>query len=298
MPSVIAVDVGGTSIKAARADESGTLTGRRVVATPVGAGPDAVVAAICDVAGGLADADAAAVGVVVPGLVDAESGTARYSTNLGWRDVPLRELLAAAVDVPVVVGQDVAAAGLAERTFGAARDVADCLVVVIGTGIASVPIVAGNPVIGASGSGGELGHTPVYPDGEACACGQRGCCETYASAAAIARRYRSRTGRALSTEQLAAALDSDPAARDVWWEAADALGLALASYTLVLDPALVVLAGGLAAAGATLRDPVRDALTRRLAWRAAPAVEVSPLAGDASLHGAALLARRALDRNG
>jgi glucokinase len=222
---------------------------------------------------------------------------ARYAANVGWRDVPLRELLTRDLGLPVAVDHDVRAAGHAERVLGRARGVADCLVVVIGTGIAGVVVSGGAPVRGATDLAGEIGHVPVYPDGDPCACGQRGCTETYASAAAIARRYLARSGRRLTAAEVVAARESDPAAAQVWAEATEALGLALTTYTMLLDPSLVVLAGGLSAAGAALREPVRDALAARLAWRPAPPVELSRLAGRAGQYGAALFAWRAAGRD-
>lgn len=292
--AVIAVDVGGTSIKAAAISATGATIAARNQLTPVAAGPAAIVAAIQAAVAELHTvAPVAAVGLVVPGVVDPVRGVARYSANLGWRDLALGAAIQDGVSVPVQIEHDVRAAGLAERMLGAARGAADALVVVIGTGIAGVVIAGGQAVPGALELAGEIGHVPVYPDGEACACGQRGCTETYASAGAIARRYAARTGMTRSAADIGATRTDDAVAGQVWSEAAGALGLALAAYTLLLDPALIVLAGGLSAAGAALRDPVRAALAERLAWRAAPAVELSPLAERAGQYGAALLAWRA-----
>lgn len=290
--AVVAIDVGGTSIKAARFTAAGAVLDERAVPTPVGDGPDAVVAAIVAMAGELATAGTSAVGVVVPGVVD--DGIARYSANLGWRDVPLRDVLQRALGVPVTIEHDVRAAGYAECAIGRARDAADALVVVLGTGIAAVVVAGGRPLRGARGIAGELGHLPVHPDGELCACGQRGCTEVYASAAGIARRYLARTGAARGAAEIAGRLAGDPDAAAVWGDATDALGLALASGTLLLDPALIVLAGGLAGAGEALRAPVAQAVRSRLAWRPAPELALSPLAGRAGLYGAALLAWQAV----
>ncbi|HET8582303.1 MAG TPA: ROK family protein [Jatrophihabitans sp.] len=295
--AVVAVDVGGTAIKAAVLDARGTTLRGDTLPTPVRDGADAVVAAIRAVVGALVDESVCAVGLVVPGVVEVAGGVARYSANLGWRDVPLGALLGADVGVPVVLEHDVRAAGYAERTLGLARDVRDCLVVPIGTGVAGVVVAGGAHLRGALDLAGEIGHVPVYPDGEPCACGQRGCTETYASAAAIARRYLARTDRALSAPEILAARSSDPVAAAVWDEAAEALGLALAGYTMLLDPALIVLSGGLSEAGEALRDPVREALAARLAWRVAPRVEISPLGGRAGQYGAALFAWQAAGRD-
>jgi glucokinase len=290
---VIAIDVGGTSIKAARTDGSGAVLDRRSVPTPVHDGADAVVGTIRSVARELVDHDVQAVGVVVPGEVDDANGIAAFAANLGWRDVPLRAHLEVDLGLPVVLDNDARAAGLAERTLGRARDVPDCLIVVIGTGIAAVVVAGGVPLRGAAGLAGELGHVSVRPEGEQCACGQRGCAERYASGAAIARRYAERTGTVRAAEDVAARLVSDDAAAQVWAEAAGALGAVLAATTLVVDPSLIVLGGGLARAGETLRSPVQAALAAHLGWRAAPEVVMSPLAADAGVLGAALLAWQA-----
>ncbi|HEU5268260.1 MAG TPA: ROK family protein [Jatrophihabitans sp.] len=297
--SVVALDVGGTSIKGWLIDAAGRVCAELERPTPVADGPDAVVAGLRGAARTLAVArpDAAApvaAGVVVPGVVDADAGVAAYSANLGWRDVPLGRLLAADLDLPVAVGHDVAAAGLAESTLGRARGAHDCLMVVIGTGIAGVLVADGTALRGATGTAGEIGHVPVYPDGEPCACGQRGCLETYASAASLARRYAAAGGVGPATARdIVAEIANDPVAAQVWRDAVDALAVALVAATMLLDPALIVLGGGLAEAGDALLAPVCDGLAARLAWRPAPELAVSPLASRAGRVGAAILAWRA-----
>jgi glucokinase len=233
--------------------------------------------------------DVRAVAVVVPGMVDAAAGIARYSVNLGWRDVPLRELLQQDVRVPLVIDHDVRAAGLAESVLGRARGEPDALLVVIGTGVAAVVIAVGQVVRGATGSAGELGHLIVHPGGEPCVCGQRGCLETYGSAGALQRRFAAVGGNGTAAEIVAAA-GTDPVAHRVWQEATDAIGRALAMATVVLDSGLIVLGGGLAEAGAALLEPVRASLAAELGWREAPDVELSSLASRAGRAGAAMLA--------
>jgi glucokinase len=285
---VVAVDVGGTAIKAARFDAELRGSQLRTAATPPD--PAAVVSLlrslVRDLAGG-----AVAVGVVVPGAVDADAGIARFAANIGWRDVPLRDLLAADTGLPVAVGHDVGAAGIAECAAGALRGVDDGVLVVLGTGIAAVVRSGGRLVTGAQRLAGELGHAPVYPDGEACPCGQRGCLERYASAAAVTRRYAAAGGTAATAAEVVAGLDVDAAARRVWDEAVRALALGLASATMLLDPAVIVLGGGLAEAGEALRAPIAAALAELVRWRSVPRVELSPLGARAGLTGAAILAR-------
>ncbi|HEU5007676.1 MAG TPA: ROK family protein [Jatrophihabitantaceae bacterium] len=293
--TVVAVDVGGTNIKAALIDGSGASLRESVVPTPVASGADAVVGAIRSTVRELADAadSLAGVGVVVPGDVDADAGIARFSANLGWRDVPLRALLREDVGMPAVLDHDVRAAGLAERMIGLARGRRDCLVAVIGTGIAGVITSAGRHVPGARSLAGELGHMAVWPDGEPCPCGQRGCLERYSSAAAIARRYAQRGGEPVDAAEVVARAGSDPVAAAVWSEAVEALGISFAACTMLLDPELIVVGGGLAAAGDALLEPVRAALASRVVWREVPAVALSSLGSRAGLLGAALLAWQA-----
>lgn len=293
--AVIAVDLGGTLIKGAIVGPGGEFLHEQTRLTPVADGPDAVVAELASFITELARLQpAAAVGLVVPGIVDAAAGRAVFSANVGFRDVPLRDAIRDATGLPTLLEHDVYAAGVAERTVGAAVGVDDHLVAVIGTGIAGVLHVAGRPVRGALGVAGELGHLPVWPGGERCPCGQRGCLERYASAAAISRRYAELTGGAateLSTEAIALRRSTDPAADRVWQDATEALAIALVTCTMLLDPALIVIAGGLSAAGEALRAPVHAELSERITWRGPPQLRLSPLGGRAGLTGAAILAR-------
>ncbi|WP_326642501.1 ROK family protein [Streptosporangium sp. NBC_01755] len=204
---VVALDVGGTSMKGGLVTRSGEIirTDRR--ATPRDRGPAAVVATIRSFIDDLATAGGgtpAGVGLAVPGLVTADA--ALYSANIGWRDVPATDFVP--LDVPVILGHDVRTGGLAESVFGAGRELSDFLFLPIGTGIAGAVILHGEPYGGSAGWGGEIGHTPVLPEGEPCACGQIGCLETYASASAVARRYSTRAPSSASSTTIAPASTS------------------------------------------------------------------------------------------
>jgi glucokinase len=232
-----------------------------------------------------------ALGVVVPGLVDAAAGMARYSENLGWRDVAFAARLARATTLPIAFDHDVRAAGAAEQRLGAARGYRDVAFVPIGTGIAAALVLDGQPYAG-GGWAGEIGHIDVG-SGLACVCGSAGCLETVASAAAIARRYTERSGRPVrGALGVAGRLGGgDPDATAVWDEAADALTFALAAIAAVAAPELIVIGGGLSGAG----DVLLDALRRRLATRLSvtqrhPRLCVAALGDQAGLLGAALLA--------
>jgi glucokinase len=297
--AVVAVDVGGTTIKGAVVGADAGFLRELSRPTPAAAGPEAVVAALLEAIAELRyGSDARAVGVVVPGAVDAAAGRAVFSANLGFRDLPLREIVAAATGLPTVLEHDVRAAGEAERTLGATAGVDDYLLAVIGTGIAAVLQAGGRQVTGATGVAGELGHIPVWPNGEQCSCGQRGCLERYASAAAIARRYAAAGGEAgLSAGEVLARTAHDAHARQAWADAVEALAIALTTCTMLLDPQLIVIAGGLSEAGEALLAPVEAELAQRVLWRRPPMVRLSPLGGRAGLIGAALLAQRLVQSN-
>jgi len=299
---VIACDVGGTGIKAGLVDAAGRVGHAVTVPTPVVSGDgDATATAVLDrVAGLAADLSLAAgaqppppvaLGVVVPGLVDAAAGMARYSENLGWRDVPFAARLARATTLPVAFGHDVRAASAAEHQLGAARGHRDVAFVPIGTGIAAALVLDGRPVE-AGGWAGEIGHIDVG-SGLACVCGSTGCLETVASAAAIARHYTERSGRPVrGALDVAGRLDGgDPDAVAVWNEAADALAFALAAVAAVAAPELIVIGGGLSGAGDVLLDALRTRLETRLSvTQRHPRLCVATLGDQAGLLGAALLA--------
>ncbi|KAA2262719.1 ROK family protein [Solihabitans fulvus] len=296
---VLAVDVGGTTMKGSVFDEDGRVRHSIVVPSTADDGEDPVkaVRALCrqlrDDAIELGAAPAG-IGVVTPGIVDESAGVVKYAANIRFREVPLGAIIRDDLGLPVAIGHDARAAGVAEAVAGAGRGLDNFLLLPLGTGIAATVVLNGVPVPGAAWSAGEVGHMPIHPDGEPCSCGQRGCLEVYASAGGIARRY-ARLGGApgLDSESIARAATVDPLARRVWDAATHTLGTALATLTLALDPACIVLGGGLAEAGAQLFDPVRETLRAALAWRSPPALLRSDFGARAAQLGAAILARRA-----
>jgi glucokinase len=294
---VIGVDVGGTTIKAALFDSDGLEYFRSDWPTPRQLGTDAVITTIIDVIAELRAqvpeaAQVRAVGLVVPGLVDAEQGIAVYAANLGWRQLPLRQIVAEAVGLPVILDHDVRAAGLAELELGAGRGLQEIIFVALGTGVAAAVITRGQVAAGATGRAGELGHLPVFPEGEWCACGQRGCTETYASAAALSRRYAAASGISdvRAEDVISRAAAGDPIAEKIFNDAVTALGRALVNYVLLMDPELILIGGGMGASGAALLDPLTHAVQGGLAWRAAPVILNGTFAGGAGRRGAGLLA--------
>jgi len=190
----------------------------------------------------------------------------------------------------VAFDHDVRAGGLAEARLGAARGCANVAFMPVGTGIAAAMMMDGRMLVG-GGYAGELGHVDVG-HGVPCACGNIGCVETVGSAAAIARRYTERTGRQVagSLEVLAAADGGDRDAAVLVEEAIDALAKGLRVLVTLVAPEVVVLGGGLFAAGETLAGPVRERLDGLLKFQRRPEVRLAELGEMASCLGAGLLA--------
>jgi len=301
---VIAVDVGGTGMKCALVRPDGMVHHAERHPTLAARGGAAVTANILDVAAGLAErarADAltlVAAGVAVPGVVDEESGVAVWAANIGFRDVPLRDLVSERLGVPSVLGHDVRVGGVAEARLGAGRDHRHVLFIAIGTGIAAAHVVGGRAFAGAHGAAGEVGHIIVRPGGPPCGCGARGCLESLASASAIGRRYAEVSGiaDAAAFDVAARAAAGEPLAGAVWKDAVEALADGLLTAQALYDAGVVVLGGGLAEAGEALLAPLRLALDARITFHRLPLLTRAALGDTAGCVGAALLALDSLEQ--
>lgn len=317
---VITLDIGGTNSRAEVLRWNGTAfegplyTGH--VATPAAHTTDnqgdqvfaAIVALVRDVLAQLTDSERqslAAVGVGVPGVVDCSTGYVHLAANLGWHERAVGAELTAALGLPVLMCNDVVAAGVAEQEFGAGRGSDNVLSVFLGTGIAATVTVAGELVQGgvmADGfrqPAGEIGHMPVELDGLECACGQHGCWEMYASARSFGRLYSEALGvdplgpSAKSARQLAeAAAESEPVAVDVWARATRYLAHGLLAASTVFGPTRIVLGGGLSHAGAQLVDSVTSHFADMSRVLRTPEIVVAELGGRAGVLGVALLSMR------
>ncbi len=286
-------------MKAALIGPDGALLHQARRATGRERGPEAVVEAILGFAADLRahgidrlGESAAAAGVSVPGIVDADRGLAVYAANLGWRDVPLRDLLTERLGLPVALGHDVRTGGLAEGRIGAGRGADRFFFIALGTGIAGAIGVDGRVEAGAHGFAGEIGHIVVRPDGTPCPCGQRGCLERYASAAAVTEAWATATGTpGADAADCARAVDAgDPRAHEVWQTAIDALADGLVTALTLLDPRTLIIGGGLAEAGETLFTPLRTAVRRRITFQKLPDIVPAALGDTAGCLGAGLLA--------
>ena len=307
------IDVGGTKIAGGVVDESGTIVEELRVESPA-TDAAAIEQAIESLVTQLRSRHRIeTVGVGAAGYIDKARAVVMFAPNLAWRDLDLKADLEAKLDLPVVVENDANAAAWGEFQFGAGHDVDDLLLVTVGTGVGGGVVLDGSLYRGAFGVGAEIGHMRVVPDGILCGCGNYGCLEMYASGSALVREVRAaaRAGSLLAADLVDRA-GGDPAAitGPLVTEAARAgdpfaiehlatvgrwLGEGIASLTAVLDPAVVVVGGGVSAADDLLLGPTRRAFAAQLTGRGhRPMLEIrkARLGNRAGLIGAADLSRR------
>ncbi len=307
------VDVGGTKIAGGVIDEDGTILEELRVESPA-TDSEAIEDAIAGLVRELSTRhEIAAVGVGAAGYVDKSRAVVVFAPNIAWRNVDLKSELEARVHLPVVIENDANAAAWGEFRFGAGADVDDLLLVTVGTGVGGGLVLDGELYRGAFGFGAEIGHMRVVPDGILCGCGNHGCFEQYASGSALVREARiaARGGSLLARDLLdraggdpeaitgplitEAAQQGDEFAAEQLAHLGSWLGEGIASLTAVLDPAVVVIGGGVSEAGELLLVPIRAAFRSQLTARGhRPSLEVrkATLGNRAGLIGAADLARR------
>jgi glucokinase len=305
---VIGVDLGGTKLLAGTVDAELRVHHRAYRLSR----PDAVVETIVEAVGEAreaARAEVLAVGVGVPCLVTPGSGVVMACNHFALRDVPLRDLLAERVGLPVVVDNDATAALVAEWRYGAGRGARNVLILTIGTGVGGGMVVDGRILRGATGAAGELGHIVIDEAGPPCPgnCPNHGCLESFVSGPALAREGRARgqaepesgLGRAVAagreiTGPLVTELahDGDEAARAAIAVLGRHLGVGMASLVNVFNPEVIVIGGGLVAAGDLLLEPARRVVAERALVPTRDQVRIVPARfGDESgMLGAAALA--------
>lgn len=308
----IGVDIGGTKIAAGVVDAGGEIVAATTRSTPA---TDTVLieAAVADAVAELRrDHEVVGVGVGAAGFVGADRRTVNFAANLAWRQHPLADQLERLTGLPVIVENDANAAGWAEYRFGAATEAKHMLMVTVGTGLGGAIVMDGQLVRGSGGFAGEIAHMVAVPDGQWCGCGRRGCLEQYTAGTAMVRtaKRRAESGDPLLDPLVQAAGGSiegidgplitrlaqqgDPGAKELITEIGSWLGMGMASISALLDPEVVVVGGGVAAAGDLLLDPARESyaknLTARLHRELAPFVLAS-MGNRAGIVGAADLAR-------
>jgi predicted NBD/HSP70 family sugar kinase len=236
------------------------------------------------------------IGVAVAGIVRRSDGMVRLAPNLGWRDTPIGHRLAGALrsDLPMAIANESDLGGLAEHRRGAAIGESNVIYVSGEVGVGGNIIVDGQPLIGAAGYAGEIGHMIVDPGGAPCACGSSGCWETEIGERAMLLRAgrRANGGPAAVDELIAAAMAGEPAASASVARVGKWLGIGLASLVNVFNPTLVVLGGVLGRIHPLVADELASTLEQRSLTAARQLVRVTPaaLGVNAPIIGAAELA--------
>lgn len=317
----VGLDVGGTTMKAAAvADDGRPLTHPVVADTRPELGQEAGLATMAETirravaAAKLTLADIAAVGVATPGLGDIKAGLIIDPPNLKpWKNVPVRDAIAKAIGRPTVYQNDANAAAYGEFWVGSGRDAKSMALFTLGTGVGGGVILDGEIVTGEHSHGGELGHQRIEPPdrGRLCGCGARGCLEAYASATQVVHRareamaawrgatklkqfYTANDDEFTSKEVFDLARAGDECALKVVDDTAYYLALGACNVTAVVDPEMVVYAGGMVAAGEWFRAMI-DAHVRRFGLpypTKTLKIAFATLGGDAGFIGAAGWARR------
>ncbi len=308
----IGIDIGGTAIKGGAVTSSGDVLTQRESPTANGSGLDSVIAQIATMVSsmieslGLESGHVVGLGVGVPGLVDYRDGRVIDCANLpGWENVQVAKLLGDRTGLRVSIENDANNAALAEAKIGAGRGSESMVLLTLGTGVGSGIVLGGSLWHGSDATAGELGHTIVQPGGRRCTCGQQGCLEVYASASATARRVveaiqtgaksvlseRVHRGEPLnSADVVEAAKAGDAEGRQAWDESCRYLSIAAINLQHTLNPACIVLGGGMSAAGefllANVNRQCEDMMSSRLA--SLPDIRLAQLGNDAGFIGAAL----------
>jgi glucokinase len=311
---VLGVDIGGTNLVVGSVAEDGSgVLATASESTHAEAGATDVVDRLV----GLAEraiaetrrlspgAEILGVGVGAPGPLDTKRGIVLLTPNLGWVNMPLRQIIRDRLGLPAALDNDANCAVLGEWWVGAARGARHAIGITIGTGIGGGLILDGRLYHGASDVAGEIGHTTIDTEGRRCKCGNYGCLEAYASGPNIAIRaieaieagaesrlpsYVGGDLRQVTAQTVyLAAQEGDDLALEVVNDTAKFLGVGIGNLLNVFNPEVVVVCGGVTLAGDHLFVPLRREAARRAFKPAVTACRIVPgdLAGTAGVYGAA-----------
>ena len=309
----IGVDVGGTKVLGGVVDSDGKVLAHARRDTPRQGG-DALNRAIADVALELmGDFEVETVGISAAGFVSSDRKTMLATPNIAGRNgVDLNKEISALIGLPAIIENDANAAAWGEAKFGAGRNESHVILLTIGTGIGGGIVTNGQLHRGAYGIAAEFGHMRVVPEGHLCGCGERGCFEQYASGNALLRHAREAVsaspeiarnllslgdgtiGAMTGKHITEAARSGDAVALAAFNTTAQWLGAGIASLSVLLDPACVIIGGGVIDAGDILLTPTREALERYLPFAGkhpSPRIVAAQLGNEAGLVGVADLAR-------
>lgn len=302
------IDVGGTSVKCALFYTDGTVVEKWEVKTRTENNGEHILPDIAESilakaeAAGIDKAEVEGIGIGLPGPIE-ENGEIACAVNLHWGRKNIEKELGDLTGMAVKAGNDANVAALGEMWKGGGQGSKNMILATLGTGVGGGIIVNEKIVTGAHGAGGEIGHAPVNPEEEvACNCGNKGCLEQYASATGIANLAKkalknSEKDSVLRGKESVTAKDvfdaykeQDALAAEIVEEFADYLGRALAMFSCVTDPDVIVLGGGVSKAGQVLIDCVEKQY-KKYAFtpcKGTP-IKLATLGNDAGIYGAAKL---------
>lgn len=312
--TVIAFDLGGTNLRMATVSSDGKILYRLKIKTPQAGRADEIVRAITEAANECRRqtknfGDVRAIAAAVPATVSRENGIILKSPNLpSLNNFHFSAKLESALDLPCILENDANAAAVGENWLGAAKNFQNLIMVTLGTGVGGGIIIDGKVLRGADGTAGEIGHIPVEPFGAACGCGSRGCVEQYASATAIVRMAQELLGKypkselseksfSSSMEIYQAGKNGDALALEVFRQQGFYLGIALAGLINVLNPEVIVIGGGAAAAWDLFQPPLIEQIFKSAYTEPASRVKLvrAECGDDAGVLGAARLAFESFD---
>ena len=311
MKYYIGIDLGGTNIKGALVNEQGEIVKQSTCPTHAEQGADAVTETIAQMIHDLAANEAIdGVGLGCPGMVDDKNGNVVYACNLGWVDYDVRTALKELTGCDVRLVNDANAAALAEAIVGAAKGAESAVVVTLGTGVGGGVVIGGKLLTGYTGAASELGHMVIVADGEDCACGRKGCFETYASATALIRMTNTAMAKhpesamhQIATEQggvdgrtaFTAQQMGDAAGDEVVKSYVHYLSIGIANIVNIFFPEVIALSGGVANQGENLLVPLREKVEQQeygAAYTAKhPRIVCCTLGNTAGMIGAAMFAK-------
>lgn len=311
---VLAIDIGGTSMKGALVDRQGHLSSRFVV--PVVAGEeqesalDRLIASAKESLQSLSEGDRViGIGCGVPGGINTFTGVCDYASNLGWKNLPVARILSDKLSLPCKIDNDANAAMLGEIQFGQEKAYRNAILLTLGTGIGGGIFVNGQLYVGNEGKGAEIGHMVIVAGGIPCPCGRKGCFETYASATALTREAKKAIEahpESLMAEEVRKGVKIDAAlpfecakkgdevAQQVVDQYIEYLGVGCLNLIDIFRPEVIVLSGGVSKQGENLRQPLERYLEKfgyGFGVDKAPKVDVkiSRLGADIGIYGAAAL---------
>lgn len=298
-PVRLGVDIGGTDTKIGLVDVHQKLIASTVMPTGAQRPAQEIIKEIGEKAAALLEEQkipmdqCVGAGIGVPGTVDRKHGIVRYSNNIHWDNVKLKEEIGKYLPLPVQIANDADCAAFGEAIAGAGRECQDVVMITLGTGVGGGIILDGEIYEGRGIGGSELGHMVIIENGEPCTCGRRGCLEAYVSASALKREAKRASGKEMQPEEIfAAAAQGDAAMKEVVDTYIRRLGSGIVNLVNIFRPQLVLLGGGICAQNEALLKPVREIVQEQCFGGSKgelPQIRMAELGNTAGMIGAASL---------